>query len=187
MTLDELRNIAQEERERHKQFKHRIHVCVAAGCLSSRSDQVKIGLEAELHERGLEKICQVKGVGCMGLCAAGPLVMVDDQIMYQNVQPVIDGPDCSDLIDSLDSRPVERLALSTDLSFFKDQKKRKLRKLAAEQGDDGVGYRQPARAGRAGARLCRRTILGRRSGTNGGIVERGRLKRGQRRWTGPGA
>jgi bidirectional [NiFe] hydrogenase diaphorase subunit len=123
MTLEELRNIAREETERHKQFKHRIHVCVAAGCLSSRSDQVKIGLEAELHERGLEKTCQVKGVGCMGLCAAGPLVMVDNQIMYQNVQPVVDGPDCAELIDSLDSRPVERIALSTDLSFFKDQKK----------------------------------------------------------------
>ncbi|HET8667985.1 MAG TPA: NAD(P)H-dependent oxidoreductase subunit E, partial [Terriglobales bacterium] len=123
MNLDELRNIGHEEREKQKQFTHRIHVCVAAGCLSSRSDQVKIGLETELHERGMEKTCQVKGVGCMGLCAAGPLVMVDDQIMYQNVQPVLDGPDVNEIVECLDSKPVERLALSTDLSFFRDQKK----------------------------------------------------------------
>ncbi|HYG98522.1 MAG TPA: NuoF family protein [Terriglobales bacterium] len=123
MNLDELRNIAREEQERHRQYKHRIHVCVAAGCLSARSDQVKIGLETELHERGLEKTCQVKGVGCMGLCAAGPLVMVDDQVMYRNVQPVLDGADVTEIVESLDSKPVERLALSTELSFFKDQRK----------------------------------------------------------------
>jgi len=118
-----IEQIKRRERERQKQFKHRIHVCVAAGCLSSRSDQVKLGLEAELHERGLEKTCQVKGVGCMGLCAAGPLVMVDDQVMYQSVAPVLDGPDVNEIVESLDAKPVERLALSTDLSFFKDQKK----------------------------------------------------------------
>ena len=54
-----------------------VKVCVAAGCLSANSDQVKTQLESEVKQRGLEGCCKVKGVGCMGLCAAGPLVAAD--------------------------------------------------------------------------------------------------------------
>jgi hypothetical protein len=37
MTIDELRNIAKLEREAQKKYLHRVHVCIAAGCLSSGS------------------------------------------------------------------------------------------------------------------------------------------------------
>jgi bidirectional [NiFe] hydrogenase diaphorase subunit len=123
MTLEELRQIAKDEQEAHGQYKHRVNVCVAAGCLSSRSDLVKMALETEVHERGLDKICQVKGVGCMGLCAAGPLILVDGKQYYQNVKSGEDSTDARDVIDSLDGAPVDRLALSAELPFFKDQKK----------------------------------------------------------------
>ena len=130
MTLEELRELAQTERDRQKTFRHRINVCVAAGCLSQRSDQVKAGLETELQARGIEKSCQVKGVGCMGLCAAGPLVSVETQgRLYANVHPSggdQDGDEEKDtaaIIASLDGPPVERLALPTDLPFFTRQQK----------------------------------------------------------------
>ena len=35
MTLEELRELADKERSRHEQFKHRILYCSAAGCVSS--------------------------------------------------------------------------------------------------------------------------------------------------------
>src|SRR6201993_1789715 len=123
MTIEELHEIAEKEREKQSQYQHRIHVCTAAPCLSQRSDQVKAGLEKEIESRGLKECCQVKGVGCMGLCAAGPLVSVPSQErLYQNVQPGESG-DAAAIVDSITGPPVERLALSPDLPFFKDQKK----------------------------------------------------------------
>jgi bidirectional [NiFe] hydrogenase diaphorase subunit len=62
---------------------------------------------------------QVKGVGCMGLCAAGPLVAVGNHTLYQNVRP----EDASALVDSLDQAPVKHLACPTNVPFFQKQKK----------------------------------------------------------------
>ncbi|HZO99737.1 MAG TPA: (2Fe-2S) ferredoxin domain-containing protein, partial [Terriglobia bacterium] len=76
MTPEELGEIAATQEESQRQYKHRIHVCTAAGCLSSGSDKVKEALNKEVNSRGLEKQCLVKGVGCMGLCASGPLISV---------------------------------------------------------------------------------------------------------------
>jgi len=123
MTIEELREIAEKEREKQAQYEHRIHVCTAAACLSQRSDQVKEALEKEVQARGLGNSCQVKGVGCLGLCAAGPLLTVEPKgQLYQNVQP--DRPeDISAIVDSLIGPPAEKLALSADLPFFKEQKK----------------------------------------------------------------
>ncbi len=128
MTLEELHELAEAERQKQKQFRHRIHVCVAAGCLSQRSDQVMMGLETELHEHGIDKECQVKGVGCMGLCAAGPLVSIESEgRLYAGVHPAQPGEeesrDAHAIVASLDGPPVERLALSTDAPFFTAQRK----------------------------------------------------------------
>lgn len=75
---DDLPRIAEAENTANNTFTHTLHVCVAAGCLSQRSDQVKQRLEHQIQESGLAH-CQVKGVGCMGLCSAGPLVSVSPQ------------------------------------------------------------------------------------------------------------
>ena len=74
MSPEELEQIAEEERARHAGFKHTVNVCVAAGCQSCQSESVKSALEQELAARPIQGGCQVKGVGCMGLCAEGPLV-----------------------------------------------------------------------------------------------------------------
>ena len=121
MTLEELNEIVRAEREKRAQFQRRIHVCVAAGCLSQRSDQLKNELVEGVKARGLESQCQVKGVGCMGLCAAGPLVSVEPTgNLYQRVQP---GEDSIAILDSLGGPPLERLSLSADLPFFRKQQK----------------------------------------------------------------
>jgi bidirectional [NiFe] hydrogenase diaphorase subunit len=53
------------------------HVCEAASCLSAQSDQVLDGLVEQVTERGLVDVA-VKRVGCLGLCAAGPLVEIPE-------------------------------------------------------------------------------------------------------------
>jgi bidirectional [NiFe] hydrogenase diaphorase subunit len=85
---EELTRITADELQARQQYRYRINVCIAAGCLSTHSDQVQETIEARVKQRGLDKICRVRGVGCMGLCAAGPLVSVDPgEIMYQAVTP----------------------------------------------------------------------------------------------------
>src|SRR4051794_12790682 len=85
LTPEDLPKIAEAEQTAAAGFEHTIRVCMAAGCLSQHSDQVKRGLEQQIKEHGLTHCC-VKGVGCMGLCSAGPLVSVHSQeMLYQKV------------------------------------------------------------------------------------------------------
>ncbi len=90
MTLEELRELADKERSRHEQFKHRILYCSAAGCVSSGSTAVRDTLKAALKEKGLENEIEVLGTGCMGLCGEGPLVKVhSDETLYQHVDETV--------------------------------------------------------------------------------------------------
>ena len=78
MTTEELDQIAVTENEARERIPHRVNVCVSAGCLSCQSQQVKDAVAAEITRRGWGDRCQTKGVGCMGLCAEGPLVSTGD-------------------------------------------------------------------------------------------------------------
>ena len=120
MMLDEMHHIARSEREREESFRHRINVCIAAGCLSCRGDALKRAFEEEITRRGLEKHCRVKGVGCLGLCAAGPLVAVAPAgTLYQAVAP----EDVGAILDALDGSPVAHLRCSLEAPFFQRQHK----------------------------------------------------------------
>ncbi len=119
MTPEELEEIRQNELEAQQSVPQRIHVCVAAGCLSCQSEAVKDALTREVDHRGLGGRCKVKGVGCMGLCSEGPLVSTHSGQLYQHVTAA----DAGKIIDSLDAAPVSRLAISTDIPFFERQKK----------------------------------------------------------------
>ncbi len=123
MAPEDLREIAASEQEANSQYRHNINVCVAAGCLSLHSDKVKDALEAEVQAQGKSDCCKVRGVGCMGLCSAGPLVKVSSngqQAMYHDVAP----EDAGDLVKSLDTKePVQRILCPSDLPFFSRQVK----------------------------------------------------------------
>jgi len=120
MTLEELQEIAKIEKEKQEGFQHRINVCVAAGCLSCQSDLVKDALEKEVSRRGLESWCEVKGVGCLGLCTAGPLIAIEPEgPLYQGVQV----SDAGEILDALGGSPISRLDCSGHMPFFKRQQK----------------------------------------------------------------
>ncbi len=119
LTPDDLPRIAEAENTAAGTFEHTIHVCVAAGCLSQHSDHVKQNLEHQLQDHGLTH-CRVKGVGCMRLCSAGPLVSVQpEKTFYQAVTP----EDAPAIIESLDAAPVKRLVCPTHRPFFTQQTK----------------------------------------------------------------
>ncbi len=115
--------ITEKELADNRAAQHVVKVCVAAGCLSSQSAEVKTALEQGVNGRS----CKVKGVGCLGLCSQGPLVAVEkhqpdgssQSIMYQNVTP----EDAPEIMAALESEPVARLVCPTDVPFFQRQQK----------------------------------------------------------------
>ncbi len=120
MILDDLTTVREQVQEQIAQKKHHIRVCMAAGCLSSGSDKVLTALRDEVKRCGLEESCFVKGVGCMGPCAGGPVVTVEtDNVMYHNVAP----NDAPEIVAQLGKKPVARLAVSQDAPFYTRQKK----------------------------------------------------------------
>jgi bidirectional [NiFe] hydrogenase diaphorase subunit len=119
MTPEELEQIAHAEREAQGSIPQTINVCVAAGCLSCQSQSVKDALDKEVTQRGGAASCKVKGVGCMGLCAEGPLVSSTDGTLYKKVTST----DAGALLDGLEQGPVERLRCNTNVPFFQRQKK----------------------------------------------------------------
>ncbi len=99
---------------------HSLNVCVAAGCLSSGSEKVKVALEDAVKSHGLEHECKVKGVGCLGLCSKGPLVSVEkENVVYQDVEP----GDAAEIVESLGKEAVTRLKCDMESPFFTRQTK----------------------------------------------------------------
>ncbi len=120
MMPEELERTAGEHLEREKGFSHRIHVCAAAGCRSSGGEEFAGALDNGIERKGLKDDVMVKRTGCMGLCAAGPMVIVyPDEVVYGNVKP----GDADAVLDSLGGPPVKRLLLDLNMPFFKAQKK----------------------------------------------------------------
>ena len=118
MTPEEISSLAETRREAMQDVKYRLNVCMAAGCQSCHGDSVFKALKKEVESRKLEGV-EVRGVGCLGLCAEGPLVQVEpDGMLYQRVAE----SDAGEIIESLYSKPVKRLECPTNVPFFTAQK-----------------------------------------------------------------
>ena len=114
MTFEELEQIAEAVRAENAKFDHEINVCMGTGCLSQHSDKLRDELTKAVADAG--KKAFVRRTGCMGLCAAGPLVLVDpEEILYQHVK----GSDAAAVAASLGGEPVA--ALQCDLREHFDQ------------------------------------------------------------------
>ena len=62
------------------------YVCEAVSCLSTQSHEVLLGLGDQIANAGLTDVA-VKRVGCLGLCAAGPLVQIPETgELFSNVR-----------------------------------------------------------------------------------------------------
>ncbi len=120
MIPEELEKIALATRAEQEALSHQLRVCTGTGCLALHSDHLKDSLTSVIKQRGLEQSCAVKGVGCMGLCALGPLVAIQPQsTLYQRV--TVD--DAIAIIDHLDTQPIDHLLCPTDIPFFQRQHK----------------------------------------------------------------
>jgi (2Fe-2S) ferredoxin len=79
---------------------------MAASCLAARADEIVDRLVDGVTAAGLGDIA-VKRVGCLGLCAAGPLVEIPETgRLFERVTPDDVAPVVADL--AADGGPVER-------------------------------------------------------------------------------
>ncbi len=115
MNLEELEQIAESVRLEYSKYDQEINVCMGTGCLSQHSDQLRDALTKEVEKSG--KRAFVRRTGCMGLCAAGPLVLVDpDETLYQHVKAA----HAEKIVNALGGDPVADL--QCDLrEHFEDQ------------------------------------------------------------------
>jgi len=125
MNLDDLAELAQGYRDEEAACAHEVRVCMAASCQSSGAVPVFEALSAAAGSVPAA-LCSVKGVGCMGLCSAGPLVAVarpgDDlagSVLYRDVQ----AGDAAAIVASADGAPIERLRCPTGQPFFARQQR----------------------------------------------------------------
>jgi bidirectional [NiFe] hydrogenase diaphorase subunit len=141
MNLQDLAKKAEEYRARDAKIEHEVRVCVAASCQSSGALPVLEAL-TKTHDEGT-KTCKVKGVGCMGLCSAGPLVAIADKgadligsVLYRGVKP----EDADEIIASVGGPPIERLHCPTDQPFFARQQRIVLENSGIIDPDSCSGY-----------------------------------------------
>ena len=70
------------------EYKYEILVCAGTGCTSSKSPQILANFESEIEARGLQDSVKVSKTGCFGLCALGPIVMIQPEgVCYSKVTP----------------------------------------------------------------------------------------------------
>lgn len=119
MLPDELKAVAEQEREAEANRTACINVCAAASCQALGSEELKKALTQAATAQGFShEACTVRQVGCLGLCGAGPLVSVEPGgILYQRVQP----SDAEEIVASIEGPPVERLRLDSSMPFFTRQ------------------------------------------------------------------
>ncbi len=118
MNLDEMRTVSANQQEAEGKFKHVVAVCVAAGCLSCHSAEVKAALEEEVKNRGLENEVLIKGVGCLGLCSVGPLLQIRPSgKMFEAVTPA----DAGTVLDSLTKDVPTQIDCDANNPFFTRQ------------------------------------------------------------------
>lgn len=120
MLREEFEEIIQKQQAEEESFESHINVCMSSGCEASGSKKVLDQLKSEVKARDLRKQCQIKSVGCLGLCGSGPVLSVEpDGVFYQTV--VAD--DVGEIVDHLGQGAVERIELRQDNPFFQRQER----------------------------------------------------------------
>jgi NADH-quinone oxidoreductase subunit F len=119
----------------------RVLVCESTACASSKSADIRAGLEAAVSRLGLADRVEVGFTGCHGFCQKGPIVVVEPEgIFYCQVKP----GDADEIAEShlAKGEPVKRLFYRhpvtkeavpryEDIGFYKSQHRLILRNCGA--------------------------------------------------------
>jgi NADH-quinone oxidoreductase subunit F len=161
-TLADLDEITARHQDGEAGVAHTLRICSGAGCVSSASDAVVSALEQELGAAGLAASTLIKQTGCLGICDAGPTLIIEPGgDLYCRLNP----GDARDIVQRhlLGGQVVERLCYRdpqtgapvpklADIPFFARQQKLVLRNCGTidfrslEEYIAGGGYRAAHKA-----------------------------------------
>lgn len=118
----DLLRVKEEYIERQKQYQYQVLVCGGAGCISSHCKEVQDALKEALKEHDLESRVQVLVTGCMGTCAAGPVLLVEpDGIFYTAMNP--------DKVADMVERHLVNREICEEYTFYDNELKKYIPKL----------------------------------------------------------
>jgi bidirectional [NiFe] hydrogenase diaphorase subunit len=124
VSIENLREIQESEREAQGRRRCRLAICTAASCQSSGGEAARKALEEAVETAGAGDEVEVFGTGCLGLCHAGPLVQLETQDgrrLYKNV----DEAGARRIVDEdvMKGEPAEELLADDAEAFFAKQQK----------------------------------------------------------------
>jgi bidirectional [NiFe] hydrogenase diaphorase subunit len=147
MNLDELDDLARAFHDEGADCTNEVRVCMAASCQSSGAEPVMAALNSAREQAGADS-CRVKGVGCMGLCSAGPLVTVgarDAELNESTIYRDVTADNAEALIaaardDEAGAAAIAGQRCPNDLPFFAKQHKIVLEHAGVIDPDSFKGY-----------------------------------------------
>lgn len=87
-TVGQLEEIKSKYNKKLESYPLNLLVCGGAGCVSSGCAEVEAVLREEIEAIGLSSKTNIMQTGCMGICAAGPAMLVfPKRIFYTNLTP----------------------------------------------------------------------------------------------------
>jgi len=136
-TMDELKKIAAEYKARYSSLERHVLICGGGSCISSGCAEAREITEKFIKEAGLEGKVGLTFTGCMGLCALGPVMLVEpERTFYVNV----DAKKAAEIVDRhliggkivkkytyYDALKKKYIPCIDDIPFFKGQVKIALR------------------------------------------------------------
>ena len=116
-----------------KTGKKYIMLCGGTGCMSAGTMDIRAEFEKYLKEYGIDDKCEIRVVGCFGLCSEGPFVRIfPENVLYRLVKPSdveeIVRKDClgDQIVDRLvyvDEKTGEHITDMNRIPFYKKQKR----------------------------------------------------------------
>jgi NADH:ubiquinone oxidoreductase subunit F (NADH-binding)/(2Fe-2S) ferredoxin/NAD-dependent dihydropyrimidine dehydrogenase PreA subunit len=132
-SLKELEQLSSKLENRQHKCKARVLICMT-GCRSLGAQGVAEKFKEKLRESSLKKQVEVVEVGCIGMCAMAPLVVIEPyEYLYGHVKPEDVEEIISETIEQ--GKILERLAAKQDgevvadikdINFYKKQKRQVL-------------------------------------------------------------
>ncbi|HET9315647.1 MAG TPA: NuoF family protein [Vicinamibacteria bacterium] len=125
MSSQAFREMVERERSAHTARRCRVAVCQAAGCASSGASAVRAETERAVAEADLKDEVEVFGTGCLGLCHAGPLILVQpaqgEPLLYEHMNAARAREVVARHV--VEGTPVEPLLAEGQQAFFSAQRR----------------------------------------------------------------
>ncbi len=94
-------------------IQYKITLCDGTACVCKHSKQIRHALDRELEKHGLKDKTSIHLSGCLGMCAKGPIMIVNPgYVMYGHITE----KDIAEIVEShlVNKKPLARLVISED-------------------------------------------------------------------------